>query len=72
MFIAPSPVTGFIVLYPTILWEPPADSGVIINYEVTFSRGGQSNTLTSVLPHFAIQSGNVPGESGMFTVQVII
>ena len=53
-----------------IVWEPPADSGMITSYEVTFSRGGQSKSLTSVLPHFVIQSGNVPGESGNFTVQV--
>ena len=70
LYIAPSPVTGFRVFYPVIVWEPPADSGMITNYEVTFSRGGQSNTLTSVLPYFVIQSGNVPGESGNFTMQV--
>ena len=58
------------MFYPVVLWEPPADSGMISNYEVTFSRGEQSNTLTSVLPHFVIQSGNVPGDSGNFTVQV--
>ena len=70
MCIAPSPVTGFQAFYPVIVWEPPADSGVITNYEVTFSRGGQSNTYTSVLPHYVIQSSDVPGISGSFTVQV--
>ena len=70
--IAPSPVTGFQVFYPAIVWEPPADSGVITDYTVTFSRGGQSKTVVSVLPHYVIQSSTVPGKSGRFTVQVCI
>ena len=70
MCIAPSPVTGFQAFYPVIVWEPPAESGVITNYEVTFSRGGQSNTVNSTLPNYVIQSSNVPGTSGSFTVQV--
>ena len=70
MCIVPSPVMKFQAFYPVIIWEPPTGSGVITNYKVTFSRGGQSNIVTRTLPNYVIQSSNVPGTSGSFTVQV--
>ena len=70
---APGPVTGLQAFYPVLVWQEPAEpSGVVLDYQLTFTRGGQSRTRSTTLPHYVIdESHDVPGNSGSFNVEVI-
>jgi len=68
---APPRVTGVRVFdSQAVLWEPP--NGIITSYELTLTRGQNTNTVTTTLPYYVIQSQDIPNGSGSFTVQVTI
>ena len=62
-------------VYPVILWQPPdKPNGVIVDYELTFSRNGQTKTATTNgdQTYFIIKKDTIPGSSGPFVVEVSI
>ena len=66
---APPRVTGVRVFDgQAVLWEPP--NGIVTSYELTVTRGQDTNTVTTTLPYYVIQSQDVPDGSGSFTVKV--
>ena len=77
-YISPQPLVpgapvDLQVFYPAVVWLPPVNpNGVIINYELTFRRGGQSRTvnIASCQTHYVIRTQDIPGSSGQFTVEV--
>ena len=69
----PGSVTQLQVFYPVIVWQEPAEpNGVVLDYQLNFTRGGQSRTRSTTLPYYVIdESRDVPGNSGNFTVEVM-
>ena len=62
-------------VYPVILWLPPdKPNGVIVGYELTFTRNDLTNTVTTGgnQVHFIIKKfkETIPGNSGPFVVEV--
>ena len=70
---APGPVTDLQAYYPVIVWQPPAEpNGVVLDYQLTFTRGGQSRTRSTTLPYYVMdESRDIPGSSGILNVEVI-
>ena len=55
------------------MWQPPVNpNGVIINYDLTFIRDGQSRTVTTTgnQTHYVIGTQDIPGSFGQFSVEV--
>ena len=70
----PGIVTGILEIYPYVVWNPPQQpNGVIIGYALNFTRSGMSYIVltSSNQTFYIIQSTDVPGTSGSFTVTVI-
>ena len=60
-------------VYPVILWQPPdTPNGDIVEYELTFTRNGQANTVITDgdQTYFIIKKDTIPGSSGSFVVEV--
>ena len=77
-YISPQPLVpgapvDLQVFYPAVVWQPPVNpNGVIINYDLTFRRGGQSRTVTTTgdQTYYVIGTQDIPGSSVQFTVEV--
>ena len=72
-FSVPGPVKDLSSVYPVILWQPPdKPNGVIVGYELTFTRNGQTKTVTTDgnQAYFIIKKDTLPGSSGPFVVEV--
>ena len=66
---------GILSSYPIIVWNPPKQpNGDITNYRLIFRRGGSRNIIdtNNDQTYYVIESGDVPGTSGDFTVTVNI
>ena len=69
----PGPVKDLSNVYPVILWQPPdKPNGVIVDYELNFTRNGQTNNFTTDgdQTYFIIMKDTIPGSSGPFVVEV--
>lgn len=69
---APGRVIGLQVMYPVVVWQAPTEpNGVILDYQLTFIRGGESRTQSTTLIYYAIDVlRDIPGFSGTFSVEV--
>ena len=60
-------------VFPIVLWKVPDEpNGVIINYQLTFTRDDKIKTFSteSDQTHFIIAADTLPGSTGTFTVEV--
>ena len=76
LFTVPGVVcTGLQGRYPYVVWNPPEEpNGVITGYTLRFTRSSTTRTVTTNndQTYYVIQSGDIPGTSGFFSVTVSI
>ena len=66
-------MSNLISIYPIVLWQKPLrPNGVILLYELTFTRNGSTKTPTTnaLQTFFAANEESLPEGTGSFTVQV--